>query len=188
MTLKLITPPAELITLAEAKVQLRLGSETDEDALISALITSARLQCEHIIGRGIGAQTWRRTLDAFPVGGIELGMPPVASISALQYIDTSGATQTLAPSAYTLDNASDDEAFVLPAYGTDWPDTLDTANAVSVTFVCGLTALPENLRAWMLLQIGTLYRHRESVQSGQVTELPSKYTDGLLDRWRVYGG
>lgn len=187
MTLKLITAPAELLTLADAKQHLRLGSETDDDTLVASLITSARLACEHVIGRGIGLQTWRRTLDAFPAGGIALGMPPVSSITSVQYVDTAGAVQTLDADAYTLDAASDAEAWAVPAYGASWPSTLDTGNAVTVTFVCGLAALPDDLRSWMLLHIGTLYRHRESIQAGQVMELPGRFTDALLDRWRVWG-
>ena len=185
MTLKLITGPAESITTAEAKLHLRVDHSADDD-LIDVLITAAREDCEHQLGRGIGSQTWRRTLDAFPAGAIELGMPPVASITSVQYVDTAGDTQTLDSSLYVLDNASADEAWLHPAEDTDWPDTLDTANAVTVTFVCGLTTVPSTVRAWMLLRIGTLYQHRAEFVAGQsVAALPHDFSARLLDRYRV---
>ena len=187
MTLKLITGPSESITLAEAKLQLRVDG-ADDDTLITALITAAREQCEHELGRGIGSQTWQRTLDAFPRGGIALGMPPVASIGSVQYIDAAAALQTLSSAAYTLDAASDDEAWALPAQGYDWPSTLDTANAVRVQFTCGLTTVPSTVRAWMLLRIGTLYQHRAEIAAGtSIAALPEQYAARLLDRYRVWG-
>jgi uncharacterized phiE125 gp8 family phage protein len=185
MTLKLITPPDETITLEQAKLCLRVDN-SDEDDLITALVTAAREQCEHELGRGIGTQTWQRALDAFPASGIALGMPPVTSIVSVQYVDTDGVTQTAAGDTYVLDNASDDEAWVLPADGYEWPDTLDTANAVRVQFTCGMTTIPQTVRAWMLLRIGSLYAHRtEFVAGAQVAKLPNEYASRLLDRYRV---
>ena len=185
MTLKLITGPAESITTAEAKLHLRVDHSADDD-LIDVLITAAREDCEHQLGRGIGSQTWRRTLDAFPSGGIELGMPPVSAVSSVQYVDPDGMLQNLSAGLYVLDDRSDLEAWLLPAEGTDWPDTLDTANAVTVTFVCGLTTVPSTVRAWMLLRIGTLYQHRAEFVAGQsVAALPHDFSARLLDRYRV---
>ena len=86
MSLQLVTGPSESITLVEAKLHLRVEN-SDDDSLISVLISAAREDCEHQLGRGIGSQTWRRTLDAFPSGGIELGMPPVSAVSSVQYVD-----------------------------------------------------------------------------------------------------
>jgi len=185
MTLKLITPPAESITLDEAKLHLKVEHAAD-DALISALITSAREQAEHEIGRGIGSQTWQVALDAFPAEGIDLALPPVSAVSSLVYVDTAGVQQTLAPEAYTLDTESDLEAWLLPAEGYSWPTTLDTANAVKVTFSCGLATVPASVRQWMLLRIGTLYTVRaELVAVVSLNTLPNAMVDRLLDRYRV---
>ena len=185
MSLQLVTGPSESITLVEAKLHLRVEN-SDDDSLISVLISAAREDCEHQLGRGIGSQTWRRTLDAFPSGGIELGMPPVSAVSSVQYVDPDGMLQNLSAGLYVLDDRSDLEAWLLPAEGTDWPDTQDTANAVTVTFVCGLTTVPSTVRAWMLLRIGTLYQHRAEFVAGQsVAALPHDFSARLLDRYRV---
>lgn len=187
MSLQIVSGPAsEPITLVEAKLHLRVDA-SDEDTLISALISAAREDCEHQLGRAIGAQTWQQTLDAFPASGIELGLPPVSAIVSLKYIDTAGVLQTLSNSLYTLDNYSDLQAWVLPAQDTSWPDTLDTANAVRVQFTCGLTTVPATVKAWMLLRIGTLYQHRSEVVAGQtVAALPGEFSARLLDRYRIW--
>ena len=52
-----------------------------------------------------------------------------------------------------------------------------------VTYACGLTTLPGDLRHWMLLQIGALFAHREAIgMSGRAAELPGRFVDRLLDR------
>ena len=193
MTLRLITAPAaEPITLAEAKLHLRVSGNS-EDTLITTLIGAARRMCEARTDRALITQTWEATLDAWPddAGAVELARPPVQSVTQVQYVP-SGATAltTLAGSAYTLDAISDSRAgWLLPV--TSWPTTADLANAVRVQFVAGYgaagTAVPEDLRAWLLLAIGTLYANRESIDStGRTTELPGRFWDSLLDPYRNY--
>ena len=190
MTLKLITAPAtEPITLAEAKAHLRCGD--DEDALINALIVAAREAAEHELGRALVTQTWERVVDAFPAVELELGMPPVQSITSVTYIDTAGALQTLSASAYTLDPTTP-PGWALPATGYTWPATLDTANAVRVRFSAGYgaaAAVPAGIKAWILLRLGTLYKHREGVVTGvTVAEVPGGFVDRLLDPYRTWIG
>ena len=63
MSLKLVTAASTYpVTLAEAKLHLRVDS-TDEDTLITALITAATEMCEQKTGRAIMQQTWDVTLD-----------------------------------------------------------------------------------------------------------------------------
>jgi uncharacterized phiE125 gp8 family phage protein len=191
MSLKLISVSgAEPVTLSQAKLACRVDSDiTADDALITLLIKAARGDAEQQLGRAIVTAQYERALDAFPCGGIELAWPTVASVDSVQYVDTAGTLQSLAGAAYTLDNRQD-RGWCLPAYGTDWPTTLDTANAVRVTFTSGWAeggAVPEDVQAWILMRVATLYKFRESVAAGvSVSELPRSHGDGLLDKWRVY--
>lgn len=191
MTLKLITAPSlEPVTLAEAKLHLRVDT-ADEDALISALITAARQRAEHHLQRSLVTQTWERVLDAFPEAEIELGVPPVQGITSIVYADAQGVTQTISAAAYVLD-AVRDPGWVLPASGYAWPATASTVNAVRVRFTSGYgapSAVPESIKAWIKLHIGALYENREAVVSGNSaasTELAGRFTDGLLDPYRIW--
>ena len=58
MTVVLTTAPAvEPISLAEAKAHLRLDA-SDEDALLTALITAARMFVERTLGVALITQSW----------------------------------------------------------------------------------------------------------------------------------
>lgn len=182
----LITAPTtEPITLAQAKLHARVEHDAD-DALITGFVAAAREDAEHELGRPLAAQVWQLTFDAFPAVEIALG-PDVTGIQSIQYLDTSGVLQTLDQAAYVLDNMDRAQCFVLPADGTEWPSTYDTSNAVRVRIACGLDPVPETVRAWMLLRIGTLIEHRAAVAAGQtLTAMPDRFSDRLLDRYRIY--
>lgn len=183
MGLKIIVPVAtEPITLADAKLHLRVDLSTDDD-LITALIKAAREQCEHETGRALAPQTLRLSLDKFPDDGIELPMPPVTSVTSIEYVDTAGNPQTLSGSDYYLDDEQE-PSWIVPAYGLDWPGTNDEANAVVVTYVAGYTDCPELLRAWMLLRIGDLYRSRESASDKPM--ITHSFAARLIDRYRIW--
>lgn len=191
MTLKLITAPAsEPISLAEAKLHCKVDGDED-DALLTALIQAAREEAEHEVGRPLITQTWEKVLDEFPFGEIYLGKPNVLSVTSIKYYDEAQIEQTMPSSSYSLDAENDADCWLLPAINTEWPATLDTANAVRVRFTCGYGSasnVPATIKAWMLVRIATLYKHREEFVSGvSVTKLPEQFTDRLLDRFRVYG-
>ena len=188
MSLKLISAPGvEPITLAEAKAHLRVEHDA-EDSLIAMLIAAARQSAEQRLGRALIHQTWELILDAFPCAEIKLPKPPVASITSIVYLDANGDEQTLAGTAYTLD-ADLLPGWVLPAYGTEWPATLDSANALRVRFVAGYgadgSAVPAPIRQWMLITLGTFYANREAVVGGTLAELPTRFVDGLLDPYLI---
>lgn len=191
MSRKLITAPAaEPVTLATAKLHLRVTT-TSDDALITALISSAREECENEIRRALISQTWEKYLDKFPAG-IELFYPPFISLTSVTYIDENQATQTLAGTEYTVDDKQE-PAWIVPAYGKSWPTTLAVINAVTIKFVCGYgaadTDVPKAIKNWLLLRIADLYINRSSVvmESGSinVAVVPARFTDSLLDRYRI---
>ncbi len=60
---KLKTAPAvEPISTSEAKLHLKLDSDTTDDTLIAALITAAREIIENMTGRALINQTWEMSL------------------------------------------------------------------------------------------------------------------------------
>ena len=192
MALKLITAPTTYpVTLAEAKAHLRVDS-TDEDTLITAMITAATETAEQITGRAIMPQTWELTLDGFP-SEFELTRVPAVSVTSLKYINESGVLTTMSTDDYVLDNYDDfGFAKVELAWGFDWPIPRDTPNAVTLRFVAGYAnaaAVPESIKAWIKLTVSAMYENREAeaYSSRAVsTTVKMSFVDGLLDRYKVW--
>ena len=189
MGLKLINAAiAEPITLAQLKAQVRQDT-TDDDAVLTLAIAAARAKAENYTGTAIISQTWEQTLDEFPAAEIELLKPPVTSITSLSYVDTTGATQVISSGNYALDAATF-PGWLLPAYGYEWPETRDQANAVTIRYVTGYAdaaAVPGDMRAWLLMTAAFIYAQREvMVLGGKVAEIPSRFCDSLLDPYRVF--
>ena len=184
MGLTLTTAPdAEPLTLVEAKLHCKVDAN-DDDALITALIVAARRLAEQQTGCALVTQSWRQTFDAFPAAAIALERPPLASVQTVKYYDTDGTLQTLGSGAYTV-HTSGQLGLVAPAYGTTWPATRDRLEAVEITFTAGYgnaAVVPQEIKQWMLLQIGHWYENREAV--GERRD-PLPYVDALLDPYRV---
>ena len=188
MPLQLITPPAqEPVSLAEAKHHLRVDFP-DDDALIAAIIAAARQHAEMLTRRQFITARWKFVLDRFPAHAVTLPRSPLQSVVSIDYLDTGNALQTVPPSDYTVDAACE-PARITPVFGATWPVTLPQIAAVSVLFDAGYgTAadVPEGIKAWIKLRVGSLYEHREDfalVSRGRIEALP--FVDGLLDPYRV---
>lgn len=181
-------PAAEPLTTAEAKLHLRVVTSAD-DALIASLIVAARRLAEQETGRQLVTATWELHLDSWPACGvISLPRPPLQSVTHVKYYDAADVLQTLATTLYDVD----DKALaprIVRADGATWP-TLDVRpNAVVIRFVAGYGAagaVPDNVKAAMLLMVGHWYSHREAVISGAVADLPLG-VQYLLDPARVWG-
>jgi uncharacterized phiE125 gp8 family phage protein len=204
MPLQLLVPPAsEPVSLAEAKLHLRVDV-TDDDALIGSLISAARQAAETRTGRQLITARWKLVLDGFPGRGLHGGpagasftLPgdailiakcPVQSIASIQYIDTNGSLQSLPAGDYVVDAACE-PARIAPAFGKTWPPTQPQLGSVTVTFDAGYgnaDSVPEGLKSWIKLRVGSLYAHREEVAvltRGRIDPLP--FVDALLDGYRV---
>lgn len=162
MPLKLVTPPAEEpVSLEEAKSHLRLEG-VDDDAYVAVLIAAARRRCEAYQSRAYITQTWDLYLDGFPAGDIRIPIAPLESVVSVKYKDTAGSMQTLDPSCYVVDTASE-PGRISPACGQSWPSTYGEINAVEIRFVAGYGAaadVPEHIRQAILMTVGDLYEHR----------------------------
>lgn len=137
------------------------STNTTDDTYITSLIKSARTRIETETGRALCTQSWDYILDAFPCGNdpIVLPLPPVSAVDSITYLDTAGATQTLASSHYVVDD-TDVTCRVSLAYGYYWPATLPRANAVTVNFTTGYgaaAAVPDGIKAAMRMAMLGLY-------------------------------
>lgn len=132
----LIAPLAEPLHLDEARAHLRVPSgQTGQDAAVRRMIAAARRRVESWCRRALVRQQRLLVLDCFPAE-IEIPVGPLRAVQSIQYVDSAGATQTLAGSAYRVDTYSE-RGRIEPAYGTVWPSTLGVSNAVLVKYTAG---------------------------------------------------
>lgn len=184
--IQIVAPSVEPVSVAEV-----LDASRIDDAVFNSQATIAikalRLHAEARIGRPLITQTLELVLDGFPCGEIDLLLPNVQSIVSVKYIDVLKNTQTLSSAEYTLD-ADSTPSWLLPAYGTDWPATLATANALRVRFIAGYgdTAadVPEDIRCWIIAHCTQILNSPDGMVTQDFRPLP--FVDRLLDPYIVY--
>ncbi len=185
MSLQLITPPAvEPVTLAEAKLHLKVDT-TDDDALITRLITAARTRAEWHTGRALNTQSWILWLDAWPECGIvEIPLPPLQSVSSVTVYAPDDRATVLDPAIYQVDTASAPARLTLKSTVMP-PINMRAINAIGVAFTAGYgnaaTDVPAGFRAAILELIAFLYEHRGEAPA----ELPLDML-ALLAPFRVF--
>jgi uncharacterized phiE125 gp8 family phage protein len=176
MGLTLSTSPTSYpVSLDEVKIDRRV-TNTTEDGYLDMLIAAATDYVQLHINRQLVDGTYTLTLDSFPAK-IELPMPPLDSITQIQYADSDETTQTLAASVYTVITDDSQGGYAVEATDQSWPTTADIPNAVSVTFVAGYgtpSDVPEIFKKSILLLVGEMYELRETVIVGKtIAALPS---------------
>lgn len=196
MPLTLVTPPAkEPIELADAKHQVTqdLSITADDDAFATRWIPAVRGRCENATLRQLITATydwvgWR------PCGWcLELPKPPLQSVTWVKYIDPSGVLQTWDASNYDVDHPSTEKAprgRIIPKYGVCWPQTQCVWNAFQVRFVAGYGLsgqfVPALLKQAMLLDIGTMFVHREQIIIDPASEVVLELPGGSKDIYRSF--
>lgn len=181
-TYKVTTAPAsEPVTLAEARKHLNFHEDdpTDDDALITAMIQTARDVAEIHTRRALLTQTITQKLEGFPCWkyknrytGIRLFRPPLNTLKTVKYYDTENVLQTLYDSqndppgtASIIVNTLLEPAEIYPAYDTEWPETACRPDAVEIIYTAGWSAagqVPPAIKQAMLLLIGEMYERREN--------------------------
>lgn len=164
MTITILTPPAsEPITLAEAKLFLRID-QTAEDPLITTLIAAAREAVEVACGRALITRRVRESLDIWrrdSIGGAVLGLGPVTNVVAVRLIADNGSQSVIDPARYRLEGAGDRPRLVFEA---GVPATLRSAGGIEIEYDAGYAAsaasLPVALRIATMQIVAALYETR----------------------------
>lgn len=194
---RLVTGPAvDPVSIEEAIAQTR--AEVEDTAQVVGALLQARSFIERACRIAILSQTWDALADGWPCVWhrpsacwryrIELPVGPVQSITSVQYVDTAGATQTLAADQYQLiaANVHGSPAAIVPAYGVAWPALREQPESVTVRFVAGFGAapkdVPEPVRLAILMLTDHFYSHRGVVAAGlSLSELPFSVRALLAD-------
>ncbi|HOA28103.1 MAG TPA: head-tail connector protein [Arachnia sp.] len=164
------------VTLEEAKLHLRVD-HSHEDGLILDALAAATEWCERFQGRAYTRRTVTEHFDRFR-SPIPLAWGPVRSVTAVTYYDPGGAVQTLDPSVYVV-HAEDFAPSIRLAPGRSWPQTQGRHNAVCVEYEAGGDP-PAAARSAILLLVGHLYAHRETVVTGATATTLAMTLEDLL--------
>ena len=160
-------PVVEPVTLAEAKLHLRIDS-TAEDSLLTNLVAAARAWAEDYCDRTFVMTQWTMRLDSFygPVGSpvqfglkadganiegrqgtvpnldIELPRPPMmqagtATAVAITYTPSAGAATATLDATEYRVDRQATPGVCRPLYGKTWPSHLVDQNSTTVTWWAG---------------------------------------------------
>ena len=190
MKLLITEPTIEPVSLFQARDHLRL-EDGEQDELVVRCVKAARQHVERRTGRSLVRQQWRQYFDFFPPT-MFLEPSPVKEVERIQYVDTDGATQTLATSVYEFDEA---RQIIRLAYEQTWPSSRPHPNSVWADLWCGyystgdspirpLDNLPEDLTSAILLVTGELFENREQSVIG-LTVTASRTFEMLIQPHRV---
>jgi len=183
MTLILTSPPVvEPLSLAEAKAHLRVDG-SDEDTLITSLVTAARIHIETTTRVALITQSWTYLLDDWPrQGWLELPLSPLISVGDIDIFDENNAPEALDPLAYEV--ALGIPPRILRARGHVWPRPGLLAGGIHIEMTVGhgvlATDVPEPLRQAIRLLVAHWFENREPVvMNDSAADVPQSVA-GLL--------
>jgi len=191
-------PAARILSTADAKAHLRVD-HSDEDSLIDAMVLAIEARLDGVegqLGRALITQTWKLYLSRFPCAPdpifrdyrILLPLPPLQSVTSINYTDTNGDEQTLSSSVYTVISQGDERGGVVPAYGQSWPSARNHPGSVVVTFDAGYgdaaSDVKPNILSAAKLMLADLYENRSAQTEGFELK-PNLNVDALLLSSRV---
>jgi uncharacterized phiE125 gp8 family phage protein len=160
---KIGEPAADPVSIGDAKLWLRVGSDREIDT-IGALIKAAVGKLDGPTGilnpsRCLAKQTWQLNMAGFPAAELALPLVPAVSISAVTYLDSNGAEQTMDAAGYALSGDEWSATLVLAA-GASWPSSSVGSDSARIKFVAGYDQLPPMLRQDVLTLVGYWFDNR----------------------------
>ena len=144
----------EILSVQEVKDYVRIDTSAD-DALLSGMISQARIWCENYISRDIVSKNRTYYIDTTPSGLFDLPFGPITSVEQI----TIDGTATTAYEILGLDNETIE---------------LDQGSAERVKITYITAGLNDSLLKQAMLQlISTYYDNRAEFVEGSVSEVPT---------------
>lgn len=176
-----VAPDTQAVSLEAFKKHIRVDFDDDDSGIEGYLYAAiAAVEGPNGIGIALTPQTWRMSLDYFPAE-IIIPLGPVTEISEVTYTAEDGTSQSVATWRVDMDSSP---CRIWPARDSVWPTSRREPSAVKITFKCGFTDVPWDLKAAIMMIGGHLYNNREAVTELSMMDLPMG-VDSILDRYRV---
>jgi len=147
----------EPVTTAEVKLWAKIEHD-DEDAVISSLITSSRIELERYLKRALITQVWREFYD-------QIQQPiysPLVPLTALSVAVEDDAGNYIETEAVVKFDQSTGRVRVSDAVG------YGALDSVQVTYTSTVTGLKSNLRAALLELVSYRFYNRGNIVSSAI--------------------
>lgn len=198
MFVRVITPPAPIVTWAEARKHLRLDDDEDRE-YVESLIAAATSWIdgpEGWLGRALGEQTLELVDCAFGYG--RLPYPPLVSIESITYLGSDNVDHVLAADTYRqLANGS-----IAPLPGAHWPSVGASSEAVRVVYLAGypdrvvpptqeggatarLSTVPAPIKLAINQLVAHWYLNREAASTTKAEDIPFG-VEAKLSPYRIW--
>ena len=187
MSLNLTGAPAlEPVSLVEAKAHVRVDG-TAEDALLSSLIITSRLQVEAMLGLALIEQAWTWRFDTWPERVVTFPLRPILGVAAVRLQNSDGSLVAVPATDYRLDAQRQPPRLVW--VNVDLPKPGSTVLGYAIDFTAGFGAaasdVPAPLRQAILLLVAHWFETREPVVAGTPSTRFPEAVQGLLDPYRI---
>ncbi|WP_245418604.1 hypothetical protein [Mesorhizobium sp. WSM3864] len=148
--------------MAEAKRHVNAEDFSDDDAELTLLVAAARDHIEKYTNTRLGVQTVTVKCDCF-ADFSRFPEAPAQSVTSIEYVDTAGATQTLADTVYEL-RADGLETSIGLKYGQSWP-AIQPKSRIAVAAEVGYSEVPPAVKHALLLWLSAGYEMRENAKA-----------------------
>lgn len=167
---RVITAPAvEPVSLTEAKIDLRVDHNADDD-LIQSLIVAARQEAEELSRRALVNRTLELSLAGWPCDNlIRLPFPPLVSVTSITYLSYANVPAVMPIADYIA--VTDVEPGVITlAYAKVWPtEQLRTVAPIRVRYVAGYGAtaatVPDRYKTLVRSLVAVRYENRDELSA-----------------------
>jgi uncharacterized phiE125 gp8 family phage protein len=182
----LITAPAaEPLSLAEAKNFLRV-EHSDDDAIITSLVSAARNHVEALTRHALIAQTWRLVLDRWPDGGrIAPRIGPLRALAAVRVFSAANEASTIDPEIFVVDAAAG--ILAAPAWSLLVPgrSVAGIELDIEVGFGAAASDVPQTLLQAIRMLLAHWYDNRGLIAIGSSVAMMPATVNAMISSHRV---
>jgi len=181
----LTAPAAEPLSLADAKAFLRV-EHSDDDAIITSLVASARNHVEALTRCGLITQTWRIVLDRWPDNGrVAPRLGPLRSLIAARVFNESNVASPIDVTSFVVDRAGG--AIAAPCWSLPVPGRAIAGIELDVAVGFGDAAadVPAALLNAIRMLVAHWYENRGLVAIGQSVAMMPASVNAAINSYRV---